>query len=56
LPSTFNARVETVTGRPTFRDVFRERRCIIPASGYYEWKLTPTGKQPYNGSPPPFAG
>jgi putative SOS response-associated peptidase YedK len=61
LPSTFNARAETITARPMFRDAFRERRCIIPASGYYEWKPTPTGKQPYyisarDGSPLPFAG
>jgi len=61
LPSTFNARAETVSGRPMFRDAFRERRCIIPASGYYEWKPTPTGKQPYyisarDGSILPFAG
>jgi len=34
LPSTFNARAETVTARPMFRDAFRERRCIISASGY----------------------
>ena len=61
LPSTFNARAETITGRPMFRDAFRERRCIIPASGYYEWKPTPIGKQPYYisaraGSILPFAG
>jgi putative SOS response-associated peptidase YedK len=44
-----------------FRDAFRERRCIIPALGYYEWKSKPTGKQPYyisarDGSILPFAG
>src|SRR3974377_529713 len=61
LPSTFNARAETITARPMFRDAFQERRCIIPVSGYYEWKPTPTGKQPYyisarDGSILPFAG
>jgi putative SOS response-associated peptidase YedK len=44
-----------------FRDAFKRSRCVIPASGYYEWKLTPTGKQPYyisaaDGSVLSFAG
>jgi putative SOS response-associated peptidase YedK len=30
-----------------FRDAFRRHRCIIPASGYYEWIARPDGKQPY---------
>jgi len=47
LPSTFNARAETVAGRPMFRDAFKNRRCLIPASGYYEWKTMPDGKHPY---------
>jgi putative SOS response-associated peptidase YedK len=42
-----NARAETVVTMPAFRDAFRERRCIIPASGFYEWQKTDTGKQPY---------
>ncbi len=46
-PSTFNARAETVETKPMFRDAFKRGRCIIPASGYYEWKATPDGKQPY---------
>jgi putative SOS response-associated peptidase YedK len=30
-----------------FRDAFKRRRCLMPASGYYEWHDTPEGKQPY---------
>jgi len=45
--ATFNARAETVAEKPMFRDAFKKRRCIIPASGYYEWQDTPSGKQPY---------
>jgi putative SOS response-associated peptidase YedK len=47
LPATFNARVESVEDKPMFRDAFKRHRCIIPASGYYEWSATPDGKQPY---------
>jgi putative SOS response-associated peptidase YedK len=45
--ATFNARAETVADKPFFRDAFTRTRCLIPASGYYEWKNTPGGKQPY---------
>ena len=61
IPATFNARAETVAAKPMFRDAFKRSRCLIPASGYYEWLPTPTGKQPYyytarDGSPLTFAG
>lgn len=59
--ATFNARAETVAEKPMFRESFKRRRCLIPASGYYEWKNTPGGKQPYyftrrDGQPVTFAG
>jgi putative SOS response-associated peptidase YedK len=47
VPSTFNARAETVAGKPMFRSVFKRNRCIVPASGYYEWRAIEGGKQPY---------
>ena len=44
-----NARSETVATKPAFRKAFAERRCIIPVSGFYEWRKTPGSKtkQPY---------
>jgi len=47
LPASFNARAEAVTEKPMFRDAFRRHRCIVPASGYYEWRTERGGKQPY---------
>ncbi len=56
-----NARAETAAEKPAFRDAFRHRRCLIPASGFYEWKKEARRKQPYyicsrDGSPLAFAG
>lgn len=46
-PATFNAKAETVASTPMFRDAFKRHRCVVPASGYYEWLKRPDGKQPY---------
>jgi len=42
-----NARSETVTEKPSFREAFKRRRCIIPADGIYEWQRTGGLKQPF---------
>jgi putative SOS response-associated peptidase YedK len=58
----FNARSETVPTKASFREAFRERRIIVPADGFYEWRRTKTGaKVPHfftraDGAPMAFAG
>ena len=47
MPASFNARAETVVDKPMFRDAFKRNRCVIPASGYYEWLKGADGRQPY---------
>lgn len=42
-----NARSETVREKPAFRKPFERMRCLIPATGFYEWQRSPAGKQPY---------
>ncbi len=42
-----NARVETLTQRPAFRGLLSRNRCLVPASGYYEWKAEGRDKTPY---------
>lgn len=63
LPMLHNARGETVAEKPMFRQALRKRRCIVPASGFYEWKTVPGQrlKQPFyisfkDGAPMSFAG
>lgn len=46
--STINAKAETVTTSPVFREAMKSRRCLVPASWFYEWKkLDAKTKQPY---------
>jgi putative SOS response-associated peptidase YedK len=59
---SINARAETEATAPAFRDAFKRHRCLVPASGFYEWrKLEGGGKQPYliqmrDAAPFSFAG
>jgi putative SOS response-associated peptidase YedK len=57
----FNARAETITASPAFREAFRRRRCIVPVDSFYEWKRDGTIRQPYrvvrdDGRPLALAG
>jgi putative SOS response-associated peptidase YedK len=56
-----NAHCESLPDKPAFRNAVRFRRCIVPASGYYEWKPEGSRKVPYytrlsDGAPMGFAG
>lgn len=57
----FNARSETVTVKPSFRNAFKKRRCLIVADGFYEWQKHGKGRKPFlfrlkSGNPFGFAG
>jgi putative SOS response-associated peptidase YedK len=56
-----NARAETVTERPAFKNAIKRRRCLIPADGYYEWQAFEARKRPHfihrrDGTPIGLAG
>lgn len=61
-PLLINARCETLAEKPAFREAARERRCLIPATGFYEWTKDETGKRlpwyirPASGGLMAFAG
>ena len=46
----FNARAETVAEKPSFREAFKKRRCLIVADGFYEWQKMEKGKKPFHFS------
>jgi len=63
FPLIINARAETLAGKPSFRNAFKRRRCLVIADGFYEWRKTEAKgpKQPYlirpvDGGPMGFAG
>lgn len=57
-----NARIETAPEKPSFRDAWLSRRCVVLVDGYYEWRqVGKSGKEPYlfrlkDGEPMAFAG
>lgn len=59
--SNFNAQAETVHRMPAFRAAFRRRRCLVPADGFYKWRVTGDERKPYrftmkDGAPFAMAG
>lgn len=46
--STINARAETVAEKPTYREAFKRKRCLIPATGFFEWARVDDQKIPHH--------
>ncbi|MEX1997927.1 MAG: SOS response-associated peptidase, partial [Candidatus Andersenbacteria bacterium] len=42
-----NARIETLAEKPTFKNLLKSQRCLVPARGFFEWHRTDEGKEPY---------
>lgn len=59
FPTLINGRAESAADKPSFRDAFRKRRCLVPADGFYEWQAQNGGpKKPFHirlGDDRPFA-
>jgi putative SOS response-associated peptidase YedK len=45
--SLINAKSETAKSKPLFRELFKSKRCLVPADGFFEWKHAPKGKIPF---------
>lgn len=61
VPTTFNARSEDIASKPMFRSAFKSTRCLIPATGFFEWSGPKEARLPWfisakDGTPLTFAG